>query len=63
MKHSVRFSKEEKINIWLDLCDFTFRLMASSLDKRQLENRLSRMREEDVKSHREFLSRLGNILP
>jgi len=63
MKHSVRFSKEEKINIWLDLCDFTFRLMAGSLDKRQLENRLSRMREEDVKSHREFLSRLGNILP
>jgi hypothetical protein len=59
MKHFVKFNREEKINIWLDLCDFTFRLMANSLDERQLEKRLARMREEDLKRHREFLSRLG----
>ncbi len=61
MKHPLKYSSQEKVEIWLDLCDLTFRLMASSLNPEQLENRLHRMREEDVKSHRNFLTRLGKI--
>jgi len=61
MKHSATFSPQEKVKIWLDLCDFTFRLMDSSLDDHQLEKRLRRMRDEDIRGHNEFLTRLGEL--
>ena len=61
MKHLVKFNSREKIHIWLDLCDFTSRLMAAGLNKEQLDKRLRRMREETVKGHQGFLARLGKI--
>lgn len=61
MKHKVELSARERVNAWLEICDFTFRLMSASLDKRRLEKRLRRMREDNVAAHKRFLSRLGMI--
>ncbi len=61
MKHTLQLSPREKIRIWLDLSDFSFRLMSAALGEEQLEERLGRMREEDLRGHRNFLTRLGEL--
>ena len=54
MRHRVKLTREEKAKIWLELCDFSFRLMQSALTPGQLAARLARMR----KLHREKDERL-----
>lgn len=61
MKHEVELSAEERVQAWLDLCEFNLRLMESALDRPRLEERFSRMREDDLRGHREFLRRLGEL--
>lgn len=61
MRHPLELSPEEKIKIWLDLCDFTYRLMKNGLGNKQLEKRLHFMREADIKGHATFLTNLGKI--
>jgi hypothetical protein len=62
MQHpSPQFLPEERLNAWLELREFTSLLMASSLDPSQLETRIRRMRDDRLREHREFLTRLGNL--
>lgn len=61
MKHTLKLTPEERIAVWLDLCDFTFRLMKGGLDKEHLERRLHRMRGEKIKANKAFLTNLGKV--
>lgn len=61
MEHEVKLSPEKRVQAWLDLCDFHLRLMESALDQPRLEERFLRMREENLRGHREFLRRLGEL--
>ncbi len=59
MKHEINLTPEDRVQAWLDLCDFSLRLMESALSPSRLEERFRRMREENLRGHREFLRRLG----
>ena len=61
MQHKVKFTKEEKIRKWLELCDFSYRLMASALSKDELARRLKKMREEHVENDHNVLKYLGKL--
>lgn len=62
MHHALKFrNSEEKINIWLDLCDFTFQLMKSSLPRAKLRERLKEIREAHLKEDQLILSKLARI--
>ncbi|MFH1710320.1 MAG: hypothetical protein ABH860_04525 [bacterium] len=61
MRHEIKFTKEEKIGKWLELCDFSYRLMASALSKAELARRLKKMREEHVENNRNILRYMGKL--
>lgn len=51
MKHAVKLSPQDKAQVWIDLCDFSLRLMESALDRSRIEEKFRRMREEDLRGH------------
>jgi hypothetical protein len=61
MRHNIKLSIKEKINIWLDLCEFSLRLMESSMSKKELNKRLKKMRNEHLKRDRVILENLGKL--
>lgn len=61
MRHAVKLTKEEKVKIWLDLCDFSFRLMRSALSPKELRRKLKRIRELHWKEDQRMLTALGRI--
>ncbi len=61
MRHPLKLTNEEKINIWLDLCDFTFHLTKSTLSSRELKEKLKRNRQVHLKDDYLILSRLARL--
>lgn len=61
MKYSIRLTIKEKINIWLDLCEFSSGLMESAMPKRELNKRLARMRSEHLERDRIVLEKIGKL--
>jgi hypothetical protein len=59
MRHRVKLTREEKAKIWLELCDFSFRLMQSALRSGQLAARLKRMRELHLEKDKRMLLALA----
>ena len=58
MQHKQKLTAEEKFNIWLDLCDFTFRLMKDNLPPAKFKKRLKKMRQEHLEVDHLALSKL-----
>ena len=61
MKHNVRLSVKEKINIWLDLCEFTLALTKKVLSGKELNDKMKRMRAEHLKRNRLILEKMGRL--
>lgn len=61
MQHDLRLSSKEKIEIWLDLCDFSFKLMRAALSKRELKKRLNQMRRAHLEDDYLILSKLAKL--
>ena len=61
MQHRLKLTVREKIKIWLDLCDFSWRIMKSALSKADLKKRLEMMRKEHIEDDRRILRRLGKL--
>ncbi|MBT9145599.1 hypothetical protein B9J77_04185 [candidate division NPL-UPA2 bacterium Unc8] len=61
MKHNIRLSTKEKINIWLDLCEFSSGLMESTMSKKELNRKLEKMRSEHLKRDRIMLEKIGRL--
>jgi len=62
MQHRLKFkSLEEKINIWLDLCDFTFKLISATLSPTELRKKLKKMREVHLRQDYLLLSKIARI--
>lgn len=59
MRRALHLSEGARVSAWLDLCDFTFRLMKSSLGDKALEQRLKRMRRAQEQSRRRLLVNLS----
>ena len=61
MQHKLKATAREKINIWLDLCDFTFHLMQNNLSAEELSNRLKKIRQAHLKKDYLILSKLAKL--
>lgn len=61
MRHDVKHTKEEKARIWLDLCDFTYKLMQSALTPAELAKKRKIMRERHLEENRRVLEVLGGV--
>ena len=61
MYHKLKLSSQEKIEAWLNLCDFTFELMEKNLGKRDFLQRLKSIREDQVKANCFLLRGLSRI--
>ena len=61
MRHNIRLSTEEKINIWLDLCEFSLMLMQKTMSKKKLNEKMERMRSEHLKRNRIILEKIGRL--
>jgi len=61
MQHRIKLTAREKINIWLDLCDFSFRLMKSTLNITELEKRLKKIRRAHLKEDRLLLLKWAGL--
>jgi len=61
MQHNLKFTNKEKINIWLDLCGFSFKLMRAALSKRELKKRLAEMRRAHLEDDYLILSKLVKL--
>jgi len=58
MQHNIRLSVQEKIKIWLDLCDFSYKLMEQNLSKKELHERLKKLREEHLRNDVQMLKKI-----
>lgn len=62
MQHRIKFKNlEEKIKIWLDLCDFCFALMKNSLPSKEFKKRLKKIREAHLEKDLLILSKLAKL--
>jgi len=61
MRHEVKLSKQEKIRIWLDLCDFTYTLMQKALSAKQLAKKMKRLRKLHWEEDKRMLIALGRV--
>lgn len=62
MRHAVKLNKEEKARIWLDLCDFSFRLMQKALSAGQLAQKLEKMRRRHLAQDHRILEALARTI-
>jgi len=61
MRHEVKYTQKEKFKIWLDLCDFTYKLMQSALSPAELKKKRERMRERHLEENQRVLEVLGGV--
>lgn len=61
MRHKIKLSVKEKIRRWLELCDFSFKLMQRALTPKELAKRLREMREEHLKRDSRILRNLAKV--
>jgi pectate lyase len=61
MKHNTKLTTKEKINIWIDLCEFSSGLMESAMSKKELKKRLKRIRSEHLRRDKIILEKIGRL--
>ena len=61
MYHKVNLSIKERINAWLDLNTFTYQMMHDNLGKKKFNERLKRIREEQLNSKLAVLVKLKRL--
>lgn len=61
MQHKIELSVQEKRKAWLNLCDFSFKLIEDNLGKEDLQRKLRKMREAHVKVNHSILEGLSRI--
>lgn len=61
MKHNIRLTTKERINIWLDLCEFSSRLMEKTMSKKELNRKVERMRSEHLRRDKIILEKIGRL--
>lgn len=59
MQHALKLTAREKTNVWLDLCDFTFKLLKSNLSAKGLSRRFRKIRQDHLEEDYLILSRLS----
>jgi len=61
MKHKLKLFAREKINIWLDLCEFSTMLMKKTMSEKKLNEKMERIRIEHLKRDRTILEKIGRL--
>ncbi|MFZ5801032.1 MAG: hypothetical protein ACOY3D_06650 [Candidatus Omnitrophota bacterium] len=61
MNHTLNLKSEQKLNIWLDLCDLTFEFLRNNLKPMALKRRLKKIRLAHLKEDCLVLSRLAKL--
>lgn len=59
MEHKARLSEKEEIDVWLDLCDFGYKVMTQNLTDSQFKDRLKKMRQKHLKKDLRILKILS----
>ncbi|MBI5400018.1 hypothetical protein HZB07_05355 [Candidatus Saganbacteria bacterium] len=61
MRHKIKLTVNEKIRAWLDLSDFSFRLMKAALSKKELMKRIEKMNLTHAERNRLILARMAKV--
>ena len=61
MYHKSKLSNQEKIKAWLDLCNFTFKLLEDNLEKEEMIKRFKKMRQEHLYVNYSILKRMSKV--
>ncbi len=61
MRHELNLTVKERINIWLDLCDFSLRLMKTNLSLKQFNMKLYRIREKHLRDDYKLLIKWSEL--
>jgi len=61
MRHKLKLSVRERIRAWLDLCDFSFRLMRGALGEKGLRKKIEKLRLEHLTKDRIILQGWAKI--
>lgn len=61
MRYNIKLSTKEKINIWLDLCEFSLVLTEKTLSRRELDSKMESMRNEHLKRDKIILEKVGGL--
>ena len=61
MRHKVKLSVSEKIRAWLDLSDFSFRLMQAALSNKELETKLKQISLSHKNRNKLMLERMAKV--
>ncbi|MCS7151444.1 MAG: hypothetical protein NZ928_03550 [Endomicrobia bacterium] len=58
MQHRLKLSQKQKFEIWLDLCDFSYKVMRQNLSKKELEKKLKLIRKKHIEKDLEMLNKI-----
>mgnify|MGYP001591882287 CR=1 FL=1 len=61
MRHKIKLTVKEKINAWLDLCDFSFLLMKSTLNEKALIRKIDKINFAHAERNKLILKGLANV--
>lgn len=61
MHHKLHLSTKEKLDAWLQLCDLSFKLLKDNIDKKEIKNRLNKMREDHLRIDYSILKGLSRL--
>lgn len=61
MQHDIKLSKEEKMDRWLELCDFSYHFMKENLTKKEFDRRMKRLRDEHLEGDYKWLKSLAKM--
>ncbi len=61
MRHELKLTVKEKINVWIDLCDFSFLLMKNTLSLKQLKTKLNKIRKDHLKNDYKLLTKWSEL--
>lgn len=61
MRHRIKLNIKERINRWLELCDFSYYLMKKALSPSRFKKRFERLREEHLQKDYKILQGWARI--
>lgn len=61
MKHKINRSHNEKLKAWIDICDFSFRVMEKTLSKEEIEKRINKIKILHSENNKHIFTALGKI--
>ncbi len=61
MYHNLPENPEKRIEIWLELCDFTYKLLKDALSPEEFKKRLEWMRKDHLGRDYKILDKLASI--